>query len=91
MSTIIPTENDRTDPTGRLLVPARHHDIFRYREVWAVYRFQAACRAADARCSEFIGVNTARTTADDLNRARLAGQTHYYRVYRLAHGHADSI
>lgn len=84
MSTVIPIENERTDPEGRPLVPARPHDTFRHQRVWAVYRFQPACRSADARCSEFVTVAMAKGAADQLNRTRTAGQAHYFRVYRLA-------
>lgn len=90
MSTVIPIEDERTDPSGRPLVAARRHDVFRHREVWAVYRFPPACRAAEARCSEFLSVTMAKETADDLNRARTSGQTHYFRVYRLASNLLDS-
>lgn len=84
MSTVIPIEDERTDPNGCPLVPARRHDVFRHRDVWAVYRFPPACRTAEARCSEFVSVAMAKDAADDLNRTRTAGETHYYRVYRLA-------
>jgi hypothetical protein len=84
MSTVIPIEGERSDPQGRPLVPARRYDVFRHRDVWAVYRFPPACRFAEARCSEFLNVRLATEAADDLNRARAIGQTHYFRVYRLA-------
>ena len=90
MSTVISIENDRTDPQGHPLVPARPRDTFRYRRVWAVYRFQPACRNADARCSEFVTVAMAKGAADQLNRTRTAGQAHYFRVYRLATSLLDS-
>lgn len=90
MSTVIPIENERTDPDGWPLVPARRHDVFRHRDVWAVYRFPPACRTAEARCSEFISVTMAKDAADDLNRARTNGQTHYFRVYRLASNLQDA-
>ena len=81
---IIPGENDRTDPEGRPLVPSRRNDAFRHRQVWAVYKFQAACRSAESRHSGFVGISSATEAADDLNRTRAAGETHYFRVYRLA-------
>jgi hypothetical protein len=90
MSTVIPIENERTDPDGRSLVAARHHDAFRHRDVWAVYRFPPACRTAEARCSEFVSVTQAKEAADDLNRTRAQGETHYFRVYRLASNLLDS-
>jgi hypothetical protein len=84
MSMIIPSENDRTDPDGRTLVPSGHHDTFRHRQVWAVYKFYGACRSAESRHSEFVGMASAKETADELNRTRTAGDTYYFRVYRLA-------
>lgn len=84
MSMIIPAENDRTDSDGRPLVPSRRHDSFCHRQVWAVYKFQAACRSAESRHSGFVNIASAKETADDLNRTRTAGETHYFRVYRLA-------
>jgi len=84
MSVIIFPETGRTDPDGHLLMPARQHDLFRHREVWAVYCFQAARSVADARCSDFVSIQTARKRADDMNRNRPSGQPLYYRVYRLA-------
>src|SRR5690242_6777739 len=84
MSTVITIENERTDPEGHPLVPARPRDIFRHKRVWAVYRFQPACRNADARCSEFVTVTMAKGAADQLNRTREDGAVHYFRVYRLA-------
>lgn len=90
MSMIIPGEGDRTDPDGRPLAPYRRHDSFRYRAVWAVYRFQSAHAFAEARCSEFVNMANARETADNFNRARVPGQTYYFRVYRLACGEHDS-
>jgi hypothetical protein len=84
MSAIIPNENERTDPSGRPLVAPRRHDVFRRSEVWAVYRFLPTCRTAEARCSKFVSMTMAREAADELNRARANGQTHYFRVYRLA-------
>ena len=85
MSTVIPNEDERSDPHGRPLVPARRRrDVFRHRDVWAVYRFPQVGQTAEARCSEFLSVTLATEVADDLNRARTNGQTHYFRVYRLA-------
>lgn len=81
---MIPDESDRADPQGHPLVPPRPHDTFRYKCVWAVYRFQPSCRSADARCSQFVTMTRAKGTADELNRARVNGQAHYFRVYRRA-------
>ena len=90
MSTVISIEGERTDPHGHPLVPARRHDLLRHKDVWAVYRFPPACRTAEARCSEFLSVALATEAADDLNRTRATGQTHYFRVYRLASNLPDS-
>jgi hypothetical protein len=84
MGMIIPAENDRTDPDGRPLVPSRRNDTFRHRQVWAVYKFRSSCLSAESRHSGFVGIACAKGAADDLNRRRTVGETHYFRAYRLA-------
>jgi hypothetical protein len=83
MPIIIPPERDITDPEGHPLIPARGYDVFRRKPVWAVYKIQGDHHSVESRSSDFVGLDTAKATADDLNRTR-PGETHYFKVYRLS-------
>jgi len=74
---------DMTDPDGRELIPPRSFDPFRYKPVWAVYRFKQGFQCAQARSSEVLDLATAKATADALNSNRSAGEGCYFKIYRV--------
>lgn len=74
---------DITDPEGRELIPPRVVDRFRHRPVWATYKFRRGCQRAEARCSGFLDLASAKAAVDELNGNR-AEESHYFKVCRSA-------